>query len=507
MTAGRGGRCWFRGPAAAAAAGLTATASAQTLSLNLADAFAPVKAKLAAGQTGRIVVIGDSLAYREGTWLPEYRAHMQAAYGDAGLGFMDYAWWSGGLFQSGWTFGLIGDDTVPHRSLTGMWSQSPAGSGYSTYSAGAAKSMTLMIAGEPGVGQVTIQPPGQSPVILSGDSPTNVLRTTTVTNPAGLGTVVCTTSGPPVTLLGVVLETGNPGVLVHRVANGGWGTSNYLQRDWTFDVQLAALAPDLVYIWLGQNEQGTSQPVYEGKLNQLVDRVLSDAPAAKVCLVGTWNAGGTAIPVLVQAMQSVAAQRGLGFINLFAAGGTYDLYFYRGYLDGFHFSSAGGVYVGQIMYDAYQTDGGHLCDVQFVNQPVSFQASTTYSASFHVFACAGTNETYRWRRNGQDLTEDARLIGTGTSLLTINNVQPEDAGVYDVVVTGPCGSAASAGATLTVDPHCPSDYNRDGFVTGDDFDAFVDEFYWGTAKADYNGDGFTNGDDFDGFVEAFVAGC
>jgi len=55
--------------------------------------------------------------------------------------------------------------------------------------------------------------------------------------------------------------------------------------------------------------------------------------------------------------------------------------------------------------------------------------------------------------------------------------------------------------------HCPSDLNQDGFVTGDDFDAYVEAFELGDAAADFNGDTFVTGDDFDAYVLAFEAGC
>ncbi len=54
---------------------------------------------------------------------------------------------------------------------------------------------------------------------------------------------------------------------------------------------------------------------------------------------------------------------------------------------------------------------------------------------------------------------------------------------------------------------CPSDFDRNGFVNGDDFDAFVGLFVAGDAGADWNHDTFVNGDDFDGFSEAFGGGC
>ncbi len=56
-------------------------------------------------------------------------------------------------------------------------------------------------------------------------------------------------------------------------------------------------------------------------------------------------------------------------------------------------------------------------------------------------------------------------------------------------------------------PTCPADFNGDGFVTGDDFDAFVIEFEAGNISADFDADGFVTGDDFDAYVLAFEVGC
>jgi len=54
---------------------------------------------------------------------------------------------------------------------------------------------------------------------------------------------------------------------------------------------------------------------------------------------------------------------------------------------------------------------------------------------------------------------------------------------------------------------CGADFNGNGFINGDDFDAFVAAFVLGDLTADFNGDGFVNGDDYDGFVAAFEVGC
>ncbi len=54
---------------------------------------------------------------------------------------------------------------------------------------------------------------------------------------------------------------------------------------------------------------------------------------------------------------------------------------------------------------------------------------------------------------------------------------------------------------------CPADFNGDGFVNGDDYDAFASLFDIADPGADLNNDGFVNGDDYDGFASHFDVGC
>ena len=56
----------------------------------------------------------------------------------------------------------------------------------------------------------------------------------------------------------------------------------------------------------------------------------------------------------------------------------------------------------------------------------------------------GTNLIYQWRRN---LTP---IQGANAATLTLNSVTAADAGSYDVVVTGPCGTVTSATVPLTI---------------------------------------------------------
>lgn len=54
---------------------------------------------------------------------------------------------------------------------------------------------------------------------------------------------------------------------------------------------------------------------------------------------------------------------------------------------------------------------------------------------------------------------------------------------------------------------CPTDLNSDGFVSADDYDAYVIAFIAGESAADFNNDGFVTADDFDAYVIAFENGC
>ncbi len=66
-----------------------------------------------------------------------------------------------------------------------------------------------------------------------------------------------------------------------------------------------------------------------------------------------------------------------------------------------------------------------------------------------TLTAAGTGSgtlTYQWRKGGVNIN------GATSSSYTITGVAVSDAGIYDVVITGDCGSAASAIATLTVNP-------------------------------------------------------
>jgi hypothetical protein len=78
------------------------------------------------------------------------------------------------------------------------------------------------------------------------------------------------------------------------------------------------------------------------------------------------------------------------------------------------------------------------------SQPQSRSVIAGTNVSFSVTAAGSAPFTYRWRLNGTNLP------GAVSSSLSLNNVQPSQAGGYSVVVSNAAGTATSSTANLTV---------------------------------------------------------
>lgn len=344
-----------------------ALAVAAQPALNLHATFADTKARLADGHQADILVLGDSLSFRTGAWLPYFRDAMQTRYGNAGAGYQGFTLWSGGAFNNGWLKSGINTDMSPHRSLDGLWNQyAPATGPVSAYYTPNDPQATFQLhyVTAPNGGTIELAAMKDWTTVaslpaLATASATPALQTLDLTlagdaNRFGL----FPRNDGPVTILGANNIRSAPGVRIHRAANGGWGVDNFLQRDWTFDAQVDALHPDLVMIWLGQNDQAYNRTTYAAKLNALVDRVLLTAPEAEILLIGTYDSGSPAIEPLVRAMEDVAVQRDLGFYSVYDQAGDYAHFVNSGYLDpdGIHFAPKGGQAVADMLYQAFITE-------------------------------------------------------------------------------------------------------------------------------------------------------
>jgi len=105
-------------------------------------------------------------------------------------------------------------------------------------------------------------------------------------------------------------------------------------------------------------------------------------------------------------------------------------------------------------------------------------------------------------------TEDLRAhfgLGAATAIDEIEVRWPRRGTISQRTEVYPGPFAADQ--IIGIAPYCYSDFDRNGFVNGDDFDGFVAAFALGDGAADADANGFVNGDDFDSFIGAFVSGC
>jgi hypothetical protein len=159
--------------------------------------------------------------------------------------------------------------------------------------------------------------------------------------------------------------------------------------------------------------------------------------------------------------------------------------------------------------------------VSITDQPDSLTVMEYANASFHVTVSGDSPITYRWRRNGVDVSNGGNVYGATTANLAIIGVQANQAGAYDVRVTNPCGTVTSDVAQLCVNTGYGSwrgDLNCDGTANFGDINPFIlalssgETTYYNTYpnchyyNGDINCDGNVDFGDINPFVQCMVNG-
>jgi hypothetical protein len=146
--------------------------------------------------------------------------------------------------------------------------------------------------------------------------------------------------------------------------------------------------------------------------------------------------------------------------------------------------------------------GGTL---EVVEHPQDVLAETGGKAAFEVEAKGPGGLEYQWRKDGAALEDDGRISGAATPVLTIDPVEPGDAGQYDARVIGACGPVFGGPAALVVG--CAADCDGSGDLTLFDFLCYVNLFNENDPAADCDDDGVLTLFDFLCFVNDFNTGC
>ncbi|MFO0832374.1 MAG: GDSL-type esterase/lipase family protein [Phycisphaerales bacterium] len=338
------------------------------LALNMDTSTAAYRQARAQGG-GVALVIGDSLVYREGAIWENLVEISSQLYGSGGLGYQGISLWTGASYNaSQWTQGAINQDTPPHWSLDGLWvsTSSPTTPSWINCTPWS-RTTTLHYVTGPDQGAFTVTSGASSWQVQAGGT-------------QGVGALalqlpfpslsITTAGNGNVTLLGFVNGAPSQGPVLHRVANGGWGLDETLNRNWTWDAQVSLLSPQLVLVcYGGQNDWAYSfnTAIWDQYLRQVCDRVHAAAPSAGIVLVS--NYASSADPSVVArwvtlsgVQRALATERAYGFVDLFRAGGVYEAWVASGFVapDGLHFSDAGGHHAAHIIHCAIDSNGACL---------------------------------------------------------------------------------------------------------------------------------------------------
>jgi hypothetical protein len=141
-----------------------------------------------------------------------------------------------------------------------------------------------------------------------------------------------------------------------------------------------------------------------------------------------------------------------------------------------------------------------------VSQPVDREIPPGGWTTFHVVAESEGTTMYQWRKDGQPLTDDGRIVGARAELLSIVDAVQQDAGLYDVVVTNGCGPTTTDAARLVITV-CAADFNSDGILNSQDFFDYLNAFFENLPSADFDASGTVDSNDFFAFLDAFFAAC
>jgi lysophospholipase L1-like esterase len=326
--------------------------------LNLGPIWSRLQQKAATGSAD-IVVFGDSLSIREDTYTYPLRSALQNLLGNAGLGYVPVSGAGNAGFYSGaWTGGLLNGDNAPHNGLSGFWTVGESGYGFLDLRA---KQASLVYASTPASGSIyfyyqTAQ--GQEVPITTLNTAstdgTSSVKTYTFNLPsADTRMYMHPMENGPVTLLGVMDTPVSNGVRLSIAANGGWTTQQFLNRNSTFEGILTTISADTAFIMLGQNDQNFYTPAqFEANMRAFVNRLKAGKPDMDICLISSYDSGTTRLAEYAAIEEKIAAEQGIGFINLFSLGGPYSTFTTNGYLDdGTHFNAAGGQYVSNVLFN------------------------------------------------------------------------------------------------------------------------------------------------------------
>jgi len=276
-----------------------------------------------------VLMIGDSWTHMQVRYSGSVASILKTTYGDAGLGWVGFSWptgipslINGSVDPVACTLVVTGSWSPAYWSSTspdiGQIESSTVGDGVTVTGPDSCSAVVLFHRGN-GAVRYRWNSGAWTNVTLSGTT----LQTVSLDSvPAGAWTLnIEVVSGTPV-LCGCDIQKTTSGVRVHRLGSTGSRTSQWAAvnaSEWQSGI--TALAPNLVMVMHGTNEQSSYAPTtFRTHLNTILTRVRLAAPTADILLIAPCenNRVGNAWPMTDYATQTFQAAEAFSaaFVNL-----------------------------------------------------------------------------------------------------------------------------------------------------------------------------------------------
>ena len=250
-----------------------------------------------------IAMIGDSWTHAATRYSGVVASTLKTAFGDAGAGWTGFGWGFGGA-SSGWSGGNGSASSDMAIALSANWStnynSSVSPDIADIYTSTAAAKITATFSGSGNVSAVNLfYIAGGSGNIryrwnagawtaLDISAGAGLLTAALASVPTGTWTLEIENVSGTTTLCGLDVQKTTDGVRVHKLGGTGSASSSWTAVNAAYwQAGLTALAPNLVTILLGTNDQGASMTAatYRTNIQTMITRIRAALPVADIALI------------------------------------------------------------------------------------------------------------------------------------------------------------------------------------------------------------------------------
>lgn len=250
-----------------------------------------------------IAMIGDSWTHAATRYSGVVASTLKTAFGDAGAGWTGFGWGFGGA-SSGWSGGNGSASSDMAIALSANWSthynSSVSPDIADIYTSTAAAKITATFSGSGNISAVYLYYiAGGSGVVryrwnagawttLDISAGSGLLTSSLASVPTGTWTLEIENVSGTTTICGLDVQKTADGVRVHKLGGTGSASSSWTAVNAAYwQAGLTALAPNLVTILLGTNDQGASMTAatYRTNIQTMITRIRAALPVADIALI------------------------------------------------------------------------------------------------------------------------------------------------------------------------------------------------------------------------------